>query len=240
MKAVTATESSRLYRTRACLRLCRFLVELQFDVHASLHRGDMGSSFAPRELHVAFGAIGDEAAYCEILGCPLLFGQAENRFVFDGKWLDGTPDLGAAITFWSIRDLCDQLMDDLQLRVGLVGKVREHLLVNLARPTSFEAIARHMNMTTRTLSRKLRDENASFRSLVEELKARAAIKYLRDTDLTVGDIASALGFSDAANFRQAFRRWTKCAPSDFRSRPGPPATRDLEGARPCAPASKAK
>jgi AraC-like DNA-binding protein len=43
-----------------------------------------------------------------------------------------------------------------------------------------------------------------------------AIKYLRDTNLTVEAIAESLGFSDAANFRQAFRRWTKAAPHAFR------------------------
>jgi transcriptional regulator GlxA family with amidase domain len=43
-----------------------------------------------------------------------------------------------------------------------------------------------------------------------------AIKYLRDTDLTVEEIAFSLGFSDAVSFRQAFRRWTKAAPNEFR------------------------
>jgi len=212
-------------------RLYRFLVELQFGIHASVHRDIMGSSFSPRELRAAFDAATGEGRTCEILGCSLAFDQPDNRFVFDGQWLDKTPDLGAQITYSTIVGLCDQLLDDMHLRVGIVGRVRQHLLVNLARPTSFEAIVRHMNMTTRTLSRKLRDENTSFRDLVQELKTHAAIKYLRDTELTVEEIASALGFSDAANFRQSFRRWTNSAPSDFRSgaesaeagaRPGPP------------------
>jgi AraC-like DNA-binding protein len=107
-------------------------------------------------------------------------------------------------------------MEDLQLRIGLIGKVREILLVNLMRPTSFDAIAKHLHMTTRTLRRKLGEENTSFRKLVDELRMHVAIKYLRDTDLTTEEIAYALGFSDAANFRHAFRRWTKLAPLEFR------------------------
>jgi AraC-like DNA-binding protein len=35
---------------------------------------------------------------------------------------------------------------------------------------------------------------------------------IRDTDLTVEDIAETLDFSDAANFQQAFRRWIKTTP----------------------------
>ena len=72
-------------------------------------------------------------------------------------------------------------------------------------------------MSPRTLRRKLEDEKTSFRVLLDELRMHVAIKYLRDTDLTIEAVAAALGFSDAANFRHAFRRWTKGSPQDFRA-----------------------
>jgi len=43
-----------------------------------------------------------------------------------------------------------------------------------------------------------------------------AIKYLRDTNLAIDEIGDAMGFSDAARFRAAFRRWTKATPNQFR------------------------
>ena len=43
-----------------------------------------------------------------------------------------------------------------------------------------------------------------------------ATKYLSATDLTIEEIAVAMGFSEAANFRHAFRRWTKRTPSEHR------------------------
>jgi methylphosphotriester-DNA--protein-cysteine methyltransferase len=47
--------------------------------------------------------------------------------------------------------------------------------------------------------------------------ARQSLRDIsRTTDLTVKDIAESLGFSEAANFRQAFRRWTKAAPYEFK------------------------
>jgi AraC-like DNA-binding protein len=52
--------------------------------------------------------------------------------------------------------------------------------------------------------------------LIDELRMPVAIKYLRDTQLTIDDIADSLGFSEAANFRHAFHRWTQRAPQDFR------------------------
>jgi AraC-like DNA-binding protein len=196
--------------------LYKFLLEMQFGICVSLHRDVMGPSFAAREFHVTYRPSGDAAKYPDIFGCPVLFGEPENRLVFDATWLDGTPKLGNDITFATVVELCDRLMDELRLGAGVAGKVRRVLLTNLMRPRSFGDVAGDVTMSERTLRRKLREENTSFRKLVDELRMEMAIKYLRDTTLTVEAISESLGFSDAANFRHAFRRWTKAAPQSFR------------------------
>jgi AraC-like DNA-binding protein len=197
--------------------LYKFIVELQFGIILSLHRDVMGQSFVARELHCTYGSPTSASNYREIFGCPVLFSQPENRVLFDSTWLDGTPKLGNEITYAIILELCNDLMEEFELRVGLAGKVREILLANLMRPTSFDNIAKRLEMSTRTLRRKLHEENTSFRKLIGELRMDMAVKYLRDTDLTVEDIAQVLGFRDATNFRHVFRRWTKVAPQQFRN-----------------------
>ena len=74
----------------------------------------------------------------------------------------------------------------------------------------------HLGVPVRTLRRKLRDEETSFRDLFDQSRAEVAIKYLRDTEMTVDDIAHALGFSETANFRHAFRRWNHASPQEVR------------------------
>lgn len=209
--------------------LYRFLVELQIGTLTSLLRDVMGPSFVAHELHVTYGPTDTTRNVAESIGCPVVFGQAHNKFIFDATWLDRTPEFGNEVTFSLVCGLCDQLMEEFQLRIGLSGKVREALLHNLARPTSFDAVARHLKMSTRTLRRKLQEENTSFREVDDELRTQMAIKYLRDTDLTIEEIAVALGFSEAASFRQAFRRWTKEAPNEFRRQAKPDAAIDIDG-----------
>jgi AraC-like DNA-binding protein len=189
---------------------------LQFGIHISLHRDVMGPSFVAQEFRVTYDPPDDANTYPATFGCKVLFGQPENELVFDAGWLDGPPILGNEISYSTLAQLCDELLEELQLHIGLAGKVREILLVNLARPTSFSAVAKHLAITPRTLRRKLREENTSYRDLIDELRMHVAIRYLRDTQLTIEDIAGSLGYSEAANFRHAFRRWTERAPQDFR------------------------
>jgi len=98
----------------------------------------------------------------------------------------------------------------------VAGKVRSFLLATLGRNTSLEHVAAHLGVPVRTLRRKLRDEETSFRDLFDQLRAEVAIKYLRDTQMTIDDIAHALGFSETSNFRHAFRRWNHASPQEVR------------------------
>jgi AraC-like DNA-binding protein len=75
-------------------------------------------------------------------------------------------------------------------------------------------------VSDRSLRRQLREQGISFSGLLDELRMQIALKYLRTTRLANEDIALALGFSDAANFRRAFRRWTNKSPSEIRGEYG--------------------
>ena len=207
---------SPLSHERINSRLFRFLVEMQFGIMLSLHRDIMGSSFRPREFQVTYSQPKNGSEYPSSFGAPLLFEQSANRLLFDSIWLNGAPTLGNEITYSTMVSLSDAQMEELQLGRGLVGQVRQLLMKNLMRPKRFEDVAESLNLSVRTLRRRLREENCSFRQVVDELRRDMAIRYLHDTDLTVEDIAEILGFSDAANFRQAFRRWTKATPHEFK------------------------
>jgi len=196
--------------------LYRFIVEMQFGTHIALHRDIMGSAFAPAALQMAFCVNESSAPTVQTMGCPCLHNQPDNRLMFDAAWLNAEPVFGNDITYASVVGLCDELEEELAQRVGVAEQVRQTLLASIGRRTNFNEIAGQLGMPARTLRRKLQEQETSFGELIGELKSHLAIKYLRDTQMTVEDIASALGFGDAANFRQSFRRWTKMTPQDFR------------------------
>jgi AraC-like DNA-binding protein len=197
-------------------QLCRFVTELQIATHISLHRDIMGDAFRPHRILLTYRPSADFAITPALAGCPVRFEQEMNQIVFDSAFLDEAPKLGNRATFPSIIALCDDLLADLALRSGAAGKVRNVLLQDVANRPTFATVAKQLKTPSRTLRRQLRLQNTSFRQLSDELRVFVALRYLRDTEMTNEDIAFALGFSDAANFRHAFRRWTGKAPNNFR------------------------
>lgn len=76
--------------------------------------------------------------------------------------------------------------------------------------------AEKLFVSERTLSRRLQEENTSFRAIKSELLNSWAKDYLRETKDSVEAISAALGYQDAANFRRAFKKWEDCSPQVFR------------------------
>ncbi len=66
--------------------------------------------------------------------------------IFDASWLDETASLGNPITYSAVADLCDELLEELEFRSGLAGRVREVLLGNLGHDTSLASVSERLNI----------------------------------------------------------------------------------------------
>jgi AraC-like DNA-binding protein len=197
-------------------QLYRFITEMQIGIHISLMRDIMGPAFAPHEIRLTYPNAKDFRLPADQVGCHISFSSPTNQIVFRSSWLDRAASLGNKTTYPTILALCDNLLDDLKLRIGAAGKIRALLLRDIANPPTFADVARSLDANERSLRRQLQQQGLSFRSLLDELRAQIAVKYLRTTKLANEEIALALGFSDAANFRRAFHRWTNKTPSEIR------------------------
>ena len=81
------------------------------------------------------------------------------------------------------------------------------------------SLAEEYHMSASYLSHLFKDVTGS--SVMEYLTAcrmQAAKNYLVTTDLSVGEIVSACGFTDDSNFGRSFRRRTGMTASEFRKR----------------------
>jgi AraC-like DNA-binding protein len=194
----------------------RFITEMQIGIHISLMRDIMGPTFTPEQISLAYPEAHDFGLPADQIGCPLSFASRTNQIIFRSAWLDRAANLGNKTTYPAVVALCDDLLTDLKSRIGVAGEIRALLLRDITNAPTLAAIAKLLEISDRSLRRQLREQGISFRGLRDELRMQIALKYLRTTELANEDIALALGFSDAANFRRAFRRWTNKSPSEIR------------------------
>jgi len=81
---------------------------------------------------------------------------------------------------------------------------------------TLEWAASLLHQSARSLQRKLALENASFSSLLDEVRHDLALKWMRQQHVHIGDLAEHLGYANHAAFCSAFKRWSGVAPSRYR------------------------
>ncbi len=79
-------------------------------------------------------------------------------------------------------------------------------------------LAKTLNLSERTLQRRLADEGSSYQQLLNDTRRQLAERYLRDGQLAATEIALLLGYSEPSVFFRAFRQWTGLTPGEYRAR----------------------
>nr|MBA3542504.1 helix-turn-helix transcriptional regulator [Deltaproteobacteria bacterium] len=75
-----------------------------------------------------------------------------------------------------------------------------------------------LHLSTRTLKRRLAEHATTFSTIVEEVRRQRALLLLDNRELSIGEIATRLGYTELPNFTRAFRKWTGMTPAAYRAR----------------------
>ncbi|USD37642.1 AraC family transcriptional regulator [Ferrimonas sp. SCSIO 43195] len=143
------------------------------------------------------------------LGCRIEFGAD-----FFGWRLD-TAILSYPITWHpSARGLAsDEVADD--ETDSLINDILELLLpCNYGFPT-LEQVAEALQLSSRTLRRRLSAIGTSYQKILNQVRCQLAIDRFQAGERCIDTIAEQLGFNETCNFRHAFKRWTGKAPGEF-------------------------
>jgi AraC-like DNA-binding protein len=189
----------------AYLRMCRSLI---------------GHDYSPLRIEFRRPRPAQIETFQSLLRAPLQFGAARTRLVFDAESIErpldgGNPELARHHDAIALQYLSQIERDNIQ------GRVRDVLRQRLARgEPSQEDVAELLNMSARTLQRKLGDCGTTYKEILDETRRVLALAYLSGPRHTVSDVTYLLGFSAGSSFTRAFRRWTGQSPSDWRAGSG--------------------
>ncbi|WP_430462002.1 AraC family transcriptional regulator [Thalassolituus sp. LLYu03] len=172
-------------------------------------------------VEVEFPAPAYRERYESTFPCEVRFGASRNAVVLH-DWALNLPVISrCASTFNGLKQLADRELERVRLGLSFREMTERAIgpLLNGQTPT-LEQVAQRLNMAPWTVRRRLTDEGCNFQQVLNDTRRDLAVSYVRDTSLTLGEIAYLLGFGSATAFQRAFKRWTGEAPGRFRERAG--------------------
>ena len=154
--------------------------------------------------------------FARVFGPSVEYKAPENRLCFDNEMVSRTlgtanPEL-ARINDKTVVDYLarfDRARISMQVRSKIIEKLPDGL-------PKQDHVAETLNVSLRSLQRKLKEEQTSFKDLLEDTRQSLAVQYLREHHRSIGEITYLLGFSEPSNFTSAFKRWTGKTPAEYR------------------------
>jgi AraC-like DNA-binding protein len=191
--------------------------EMTFATVVTLCRVVSDANWTPVTVEFQHQAPANILEHSNVFRCPVKFSAATNRLVFKSSSLL-QPVATADSQLCAVLDRhAEELLARFPPRDSLVDQVRRIVgsALNGGDP-SLEHVATQMSLSARTLQRKLHELGTSHNELLDQMRHELAMRYLREREMAICEVAYLLGFSEASSFHRAFKRWTGVTPKEFR------------------------
>ncbi|QOY87080.1 AraC family transcriptional regulator [Paludibaculum fermentans] len=192
------------------------LVDLCFAWVVTIARRGTGTPLSPTRLRLT-RARDDQAFLAEYFGCLIEYEAGENAICFHNADLARPFLTHNAELFSMIAPQLEQELNQRDAELSFPDRVRATLKQQLAgqRPT-VQILASALNMSVRSLQRRLTTDGSSFQQVLEDARRELARHYLVHSALELNETAYLLGYEDANSFVRAFRCWEGIPPAHWR------------------------
>jgi len=175
--------------------------------------------FTPSRMSFAHGRGSELREIHRILRCPVEFLQPIDSWVLPQQVME-LPIISEDRHLLQILEThADVLLSETRTTTGVRYLVEDQLAGTLpSGGIRVARIAEQLGMSERSLRRRLAEEGTSFGEVLDHLRHRLALRYLKDEHVSLKQVAWLLGYSEAGAFNHAFKRWTGIPPGRARSR----------------------
>lgn len=192
----------------------RQLSELAAGVGYQLMRTLLGSRWQPSAVLFQHAPLAPLSIYRRLLGMTPRFNSPFDAWMFNTRLLS-VPLIDAD---QALHRLIQQHLDALN---GMEGNELPDYVQRLLRNllpcgrATVEYIANVIKLSPRSLQRHLAQAGTSFQQILDQTRQAMTVRYLKESDLTLIQIAGILGYSDQSAFTRAFQRWYGVSPREW-------------------------
>ena len=153
--------------------------------------------------------------YQQLLNCPMSFAKNRTCITLNNALVDQQLRAVDQNSLFQAKQFCEQELALVSAHASWRSKVLMQIISRPEQYPDINVIADALHVSSRTLHRHLCSEGTHFKQIVEQTLASLAKQYLHEKTSTIKVVAYRLGYSDVANFRRAFKRWTGRTPQNY-------------------------
>ncbi|MEL6820492.1 MAG: AraC family transcriptional regulator ligand-binding domain-containing protein [Calditrichota bacterium] len=184
------------------------------EFHSLLHQ-----KHSPIAIHLPWKKPENTAELERVFNCPIRFEQQQIAMLLEKQHVEANIETSDYALLRILVAYAEEKSAQLANKQGFAAQVKQSV-ITLVKPgfPTVEQVAGHLNLSPRTLQRRLQKEGFTYKQLLDELRKEFAFSYLKRSDLSIGDVAYLLNYADTSSFTRSFRRWTGQSPKEWREK----------------------
>lgn len=162
-------------------------------------------------------------AIAQASGARVHWGRAAHRAVFPAAVLDWPIPQANKELLPLLQRHADELLQARHPREGgIVPQVRQRISARLGQgAVKLADVARDLNLSTRTLQRRLMDAGVAYQALLDATRHELACHYLATSAMPIAEVGFLLGYQEPTAFHHAFKQWQGQGPGQYRAQARP-------------------
>ena len=171
----------------------------------------------PLRIELPYNKPSSTSEYERLMGCPVLFNRDEIAIYFSAEQVEAPVITSDYNLLRVLVEHARNKLDQIEKQAGYAELVKESI-INLVKPSfpTIQQVASHLNISVRTLQRKLLEEGLTYKEIMSTLRHEFAISYLRNPQLSINEISYLLSYNEASSFIRSFRKITGKTPKEYR------------------------
>lgn len=175
-----------------------------------------GDDFSIIRIEFMHSGLDCRVKYTQFFDAKIIFNSSYNKIVFHKNNIEKQLPTSNALLAHTNDSIVSNYLSNMD-ESDVVMRVKSYLVDNLSSGNVTEKKAcEFLNLSQRSLQRKLDDKNVNFKGLLNNTRKDLALLYVKENHMSLTEITYLLGFSKQSNFSRAFKRWTGSSPKKYR------------------------
>lgn len=193
-----------------------WIPELYFSLLARHMSKSIAAPYCISTVYFSHKCSADTKAYTQVFNAPVVFEHSDNSIRWSNECLDLPLRTHDPYYQEILQNYADSLLGSGANDDSFATQVREKIIQKIPEGKADAInIAESFHMDRRTLLRRLKQENWTFKALLDDTRKQLACAYM-EQNLSFTEISYLLGFNERSSFHSAFRRWFKLSPGEYR------------------------
>jgi len=182
-----------------------------------LRNQDELKSWWPKEIYFQHAQPKGETQESSPFPTKVIYDHHYNGFCFPTNILERSLDNADPQLLSILQAQAKQTAHELPAGGDLLEKTRQIIVEHLgSNAADADAIAIQLGMSRSSLQRRLREFGVTIKALREDIIFEKAKESLATSDISITELALALGYSDSSAFDRAFKRLSTITPLQYR------------------------